>query len=268
MRTFAHYQAQLRDRGLKGVLLSRFRWYKIKLSERPVVGRLVEILGDRVSLGGVRISLDNPLIPTAFKGHILFGFYEEGERTLATRYIDPGLPTVEIGGAIGVVSCTVSKFLNDPAAFVVVECSPPNLISLAKNRDLNGCKFSIEPKAIAYESDVVSFNVDTFYAGRVHGNSEQQLSVPTTTISKILEKYRFDRINLIADCEGAEVDLVINEPHVLRNHVKWFIVEVHPTLVGAQAVGDMLERLVRCGFEIKERYGNQVIALENTTLSV
>jgi FkbM family methyltransferase len=267
MRRLAHYYAQLRERGLKAVLLRRFHWYKIQISGRPEVGWLVELFGDCISLGGVKLSLDNPLIPTAFKGHILFGFYEEGERQLATRYLDAALPTVEIGGAIGVVSCTVSKLLNDPAAFVVIECSPPNLTSLTKNRNLNGCKFSIEPKALAYGSDVIAFNIDTFHAGTIHGESKKQIVVPTTTISEILKKYKFDRINLIADCEGAEVDLVINELDVLRDRVKWFIVEVHPTLVGAQAVNDMLEILTRCGFAIKEQYGNQVIAFENTALS-
>jgi FkbM family methyltransferase len=266
-KSIAHYRAKLRDRGLKAIILGRLRWYKGMVAGHPAVGRLVEILGDRVSLNGTTISLDNPLIPTAVKGYFLFGMHEEGERKLAARYLDRALPTIEIGGSIGGVSCMVSKLLDNPAALVVVECSPENLKSLETNRNLNGCEFSIEPKALAYGSDTIAFNVDNFLAGTTHGKAGERIVVPTTSVFDIIKKYRFDRINLIADCEGAEIDLVINEHEVLRSHVKWFIVEVHPDLVGRAAVQDMLERLDRCGFVIRERHGDQVIAFENAALS-
>jgi FkbM family methyltransferase len=266
-KSIAHYRAQLRDRGLKDIILGRLHWYRELLAGQPTVGWLVERFGDRVSLNGITLSLDNPLIPTSVKGYFYFGVYEEGERKLTTRYLDRALPTIEIGGSIGGVACMVSRLLDNPAAYVVVECSPQNLESLAKNRDLNSCEFSIEPKALAYGSDTISFNVDSFLAGTIHGETGRQISVSTTSVSDILEKYRFDQINLIADCEGAEIHLVINEPEVLRNHVKWFIVEIHPNLVGPAAVQDMLERLKHCGFVVRERHGDQVIAFENVTLS-
>jgi FkbM family methyltransferase len=269
MSLLTHYVTQLRDRGPSAIFWSRLRSYKKRISDNPKVGRMVEIFGNKVWLDGMTLSLDNPLIPTAFKGHILFGFYEKAERTLVAAYIDRKLPTIEIGGAIGAVSCTIGKLLVNPQAFVVVECSPTNLASLAKNRELNACQFSIESKAVAYGSDTISFSVDTFYAGRIDANGAKTISVPTTSIREILKKYRFDdSINLIADCEGSEIDIVANEIETLRDRVKWLIIEVHPALVGQPAVDAMMDKLEEAGFIVRDRslHNHHVFALENENL--
>ena len=172
MKSLSHYRAKLHDRGFREIILGRLRWYKRSFAmDNWVVGRLVELFGNRISLDGITLSLANPLIPTPYKSNIYFGIYENGERELSAKYLNRNIPTVEIGGSIGGVSCTVSKLLKDPASYVVVECSPENLLTLTKNRDLNQCSFAIEPKALAYGSDTISFNLENFIAGRVNGNS-------------------------------------------------------------------------------------------------
>ena len=90
--------------------------------------------------------------------------------------------------------------------------------------------------------------------------------VPTTTLSGILAKYNFDVINLLCDCEGPEIDLALNEPNVLRDHVKWLIMETHENFVGKEAVAQMLASLAGLGFAVRERHGDFVLALENTNL--
>ena len=267
-KSLAHYRNQLRERGLKSIVVARLRWYKRKVAGLAIFGRMVEALGNQVSVDGIKLSLDNPLIPVSDKGYILFNIHETGERALARKYILRSLPTIEIGGSIGVVSCSISRILDDPSAFVVVECSPENLKSLAKNRKLNSCEFSIEPRALAYGSDTVSFNVDSFLAGTVHGDADNHILVTTTTVLDLIKKYKFHRINLIVDCEGAEIDLVVNEAAILRDYVKWFIVEIHPGIVGRAAVSDMFDKLKESGFVVREKHGEQVVAFENVGLSV
>jgi FkbM family methyltransferase len=174
---------------------------------------------------------------------------------LAKRYIDPALPTVEIGGSIGGVACTTNKLLLNPSDHVVVECNPLVLPTLQKNRDINGCKFKIEPFALAYGSERISFTIamDHFMMGRLHGDGGKTVTVQTVTLKRILDKYRFKTINLISDSEGGEVEMVENESDLLRHHVKCLILETHEKERGRELIAKTLSALNDLGFEILER---------------
>ena len=52
----------------------------------------------------------------------------------------------------------------------------------------------------------------------------------------------------------------------MKNRVKWFIVEVHPADVGADAVAKMLADLAGCGFVVRDQERSSVRALENTSI--
>ena len=267
MANIAHYRQKLQDRGISDLIAGRLRWWKQRFQmDNWLVGRLVELTGNKVNIDGIRLSVDNPLIPTHQKSTLYFGIYEGAERSFATKYLDRSLPTVEIGGSIGAVSCTVNNLLDDPTQHVVVECSPGLLPTLKNNRDINRCLFTIEPYALAYGKDTVSFGTHDFIGGSVFRTSSAQVSVPTITLRKLLDRSQFKIINLISDCEGAEVDLIDNEPDVMRDNVKWFIVELHPDYVGTERVAKMAADLGRIGFIERERSRGNVVAFENSVL--
>ena len=226
-------------------------------------------------MGGVTLSVDNPSIHTTHKSSIYFGYYEMGERELTRRYIDRSLPTIEIGGSIGGVACTTNKLLIIPSAHVVVECNPTILPTLERNRALNGCKFSIEPCALACGSTKVSFTVvrDGWMVSGLHAEATGELvtdliTVPAITLAAILQKYRFDTINLISDSEGAEVDMVEHEADLLRRHVKWLVMVTHALQRGADAIERMFATLRTIGFGIREQDGHTgtVFAMVNRHL--
>jgi FkbM family methyltransferase len=268
MASIAHYRQKLRDRGIRNLIAGRLSWYKLRFQmDNWWIGRLVELTGNRVNLGGVKLSLDNPLVRTMHKSSIYFGIYEIEERELSARHINRSLPTIEIGGCIGGVSCTVSKLLQNPTAHVVVECNPVLLPTLEYNRQLNGAQFTIEPYAIAYGAETISFGIDDAMMGSALRRQNQQVTVPTTTLRKLVDKHGFDLINLISDCEGAEIDLIDNEPDTLRDRVKWFVAEVHPEFVGPDKVAKMMTDLGRLGFQVRSNSRRNVIAFENTFLA-
>jgi FkbM family methyltransferase len=263
MKSLVNYRAKLRERGLYEIIAGRLRWYKQRFQmDNWWVGRLIELTGNLVNLDGITLSVDNPLIHTMHKSSIYFGIYEIEEREFCVRYIDRSLPTVEIGGCIGGVSCTVSKLLNNPSAHVVVECNPVLLPTLEKNKQINRSQFTIEPYAMAYGTDTISFGVDTAMVGSIFRGENEQIVVPTTTLQKLIQKHGFKTINLISDCEGAEIALIDNEPQTMRDHVKWFVVEIHPEYVGRDKVCKMLSDLGQLGFKIREHSQN-VLAFEN-----
>jgi len=269
-KPLSHYRQKLTEKGISGIIVGRWRWYKQAFEmDNWVIGKLIELSGNKVTVDGITLSVDNPLVTTRHKSSLYFGIYEIPERELARRYVDPSLPLVEIGGSIGGVACTINKLLINPSNHVVVECNPLVLPTLEQNRDLNGCKFAIEPFALAYGSDTISFivDVDHFMLGSLHGTSGKEATVPTITLKRIVEKYGFQTINLISDSEGAEVEMVENERDLFRYRVKCFILETHENLRGRQPIARTLSALSDLGFQIEEQdEGKDVFAMTNRHL--
>jgi FkbM family methyltransferase len=256
MKPLSHYRQRLAEKGVSGIIASRWRWYKTSFQmDNWVIGRLIELTGNKIKLDGIKLYVDNPLVNTRLKSTLYFGIYEIEERALIKRYVDSTLPTVEIGASIGGVACITNRMLCDPAAHVVVECNPLVLPTLKKNKGVNGCAFSIEPYALAYGGDTISFSIamDHFMKGRLDGDGGHKVTVSTITLRHIIDKYGFKVINLISDSEGGEVEMVENEADLLRKHVKYLILEIHEAERGREAIERTLCTLGDLGFEIQER---------------
>jgi FkbM family methyltransferase len=270
MKSLGHYRQKLRDRGPIEIIAGRLRWYWLEFQlNNWWIGKIVELSGNTIRIDDVTLSVDNPLITTEHKSALYFGIYEIGERELSKRFIDRGLPTVEIGGSIGGVACTTNKLLADPRAHVVIECNPIVLPTLERNRTLNKCSFTIEPRALAYDGETMEMTIPRhFMLGHLQnggGNNAlngQKVSVPTITLKEILEKYHFEAINLISDSQGGEVEMVEQESAILRDRVKWLIIETHAEERGKEALDKTLAILGDIGFEIRGE-DDTVLALFN-----
>jgi FkbM family methyltransferase len=215
-------------------------------------------------LDGCRFNLDVPGLSDDLKGQLLSGVHEQPERTLIKKYIDPGLPLVEFGGAIGVVSCVANRLLRRPACHVVVEANPMLVPVLLGNRERNGCRFSVVNRAVAYGPSPIRFHVnENILASSVQSSTEHTLDVPTITLREILELHGFQRCTLVCDIEGAEVELVRHEARTLAGHVEMLIVEVHHRLIGTEQSARTLQTLREIGFREVDRTWES-IAMRNT----
>jgi FkbM family methyltransferase len=268
MKQVAHYRQKLAQKGLLEIIAGCLSWCKQSFQvDNWFIGRLIELTGNHVWVDGVKLSVDNPLVMTRHKSTLFFQIYEVKVRALAKRYIDPNLPTVEIGGSIGGVACTTNKLLRFPDEHVVVECNPYVLPTLERNRVLNRCSFAIEPFALAYGASNMSFSValDHFMMGRLHESRGMQINVKTITLREIVRKYNFKTINLISDSEGSEVEMVDRDADIMRECVKWFIVETHVGERGNALIGAMISKLENMGF-VKEETQADVLAMRNSNL--
>jgi FkbM family methyltransferase len=216
-----------------------------------------------VELCGLVFSVDNPLIHVRMKSTLADGSYERGERTLIERFLPRELPVVELGGAIGVVSCFTNRRLLLPERHVVVEANPDLIPTLAINRDLNACAFSVRHAALGYDSDDVDFySGASFLGGSIAPVSERSIRVPAVTLKAVLDESGYSKASVIADIEGAEASLVEREWDVLRSRVEWLIFEFHPSILGANRTERIFARLRSIGFEERARY-DCVAAFEN-----
>jgi FkbM family methyltransferase len=262
------WRRKLRERGLRKIITGRLQWYWLSFRmDNWLIGRLVELGGNRVKLHGLDLSLDNPLISTRHKSTIFFGIYETAEIELSRRYLDLDRPTIELGGSIGVVACVTNRMLKRPSDHIVVEANPVLLPLLEENRRRNDCRFAIEAVAIGYGTDTIEFTVqDHFLFGRLQSEGGRRALVPTASLGKLIQKYGFESINLLSDIEGTEVALVENEPEVLRSRVKNLIMETHEEYLGEGPIVRMLATLKELGFELRERSRETVVALTNRNL--
>ena len=224
--------------------------------DNPVLGRWVELRGNTARIEGCTFTVASPAIPTGLKALFLFDRYERGERDALRRFLDPDVPVVELGGAIGVLACLTNRRLRDPARHVVVEANAALLPVLEANRARNGCRFVVLHRALAYGGPTVEFHQDAdFLAGSTlaggagrGGRPRRTVRVPAVGLGEILDAHGFARCTLLCDVEGAEVELVAHELDVLRERVGTIILETHPAQVGEAATRTMLARLADAGF--------------------
>src|SRR6476620_7340833 len=102
----------------------RARWYLGRLQvNNPIVGRLVELSGNRLGRDGLTYSVESPNITRGHKSTLLFGLHEMEERRLIKSWLPANLPLIELGGGLGVVSCLANKTIIRPEQHVVVEAN-------------------------------------------------------------------------------------------------------------------------------------------------
>ncbi|MGH7672718.1 MAG: FkbM family methyltransferase [Gemmatimonadales bacterium] len=258
--------AWLRTLRAAALVAALARWLdRSGLHGRWVIGRLVEVGGDRVTLEGLTFSVGNALITTRQKGLIYLGLHESHEIALVHRHLVAGLPVIELGGGIGVVSCIINRKLAHPGDHIVVEANPDLIPTLETNRGINQCEFQIRNVALAYGGPEIAVAIDSFVASRIGGAGQRRVQVATTTLARLLQESGFARINLVADIEGAEVNLVEQEGRLVSQRVRTLIVETHPRFAGVERTARMLAVIESLGFAEAGRSRN-VFAFENRSL--
>jgi FkbM family methyltransferase len=259
MRSLDFYWEKIEREGLSTILRRRAYWYRLRAIDRyrRSAGWLVERLGDRVRIDGLIFSTASPVIARVKKGELLLDRHEPEERRLLERWLRTDLPVVELGGAMGVISCLTNRRLARPQDHVVVEANPGIIPLLERNRDLNRCGFRVINKALAYDADTVAFNVhSSFTESRIGDDSGMAVLAPTTSLGAILAEAGFDQISLICDIEGAEAALVERELDTLQRHVRTLLVEIHPYLIGQETAAWINRALEGAGFALRDQAGN------------
>ncbi len=218
------------------------------------VGKFLGRPSDVARLDGCRFRLDSPVVSESLRYLLLSGKHEAPERTLVRRWLDPGLPVVECGGSIGVVSCITNALLADRTRHVVVEANPALVPLLLANRDLNGAQFTVLNRAVAHGAPVMQFHVAAnVLSSSLQFASEQSVAVPTTTLEEVLRDRQFERCSLICDIEGAEVELVEREAHTLSARVATIVMELHDRRIGPAQSSRIRVMLDEAGFDVVDR---------------
>jgi FkbM family methyltransferase len=205
-------------------------------------------------LDGCRFALDSPVITADLRYLLLSGKHERCERELIRSFVRSDLPVIELGGSLGVVSCVTNRLLDNPSLHLVVEANPMLIPVLVRNRDRNGCRFTVLQRAIAYGGRFARFRIaSNVLASAVQAASADAVSVPATTLRDLVEEWEFERCTLICDIEGAEYELVRRDLQTVGRFVDTLILELHERMLGPRRTAEVLDDLRQVGFDILGR---------------
>lgn len=227
-------------------------WWQVTQLPKRYRGWQITRGGNLATLDGLTFLVDGPGLDSLFKGGFGDNTYEASERKLIREHLPRELPVVELGACIGVVSNIANSLLADRSKHVVVEANPRLIPVLESNRQRNSSQFKIVNKAVAYGTPTITFHVHNHglaSSDSAIGTGGEAVTVDTTTLEALSRENGFDRISLVCDIEGSEIQLFKTEADYLRHHVACIIVEMHPKSVGQATVDAAEKDLLGLGFQ-------------------
>ncbi len=201
----------------------------------PAVGRAIgAAFAQRIPCRGIPISTADASVTDRTRAQLFWGMYESAEIRSVRRHLDPRLDLVELGSSIGVVSCHASRRLQPDRRIVCVEANPRLIPLLSANLRANapGRSVSVVQGAIDYTATTgevsLEFGADSTGSRVVAGPTRAATRVRTTTLSELVRDQHLGEFALIADIEGAEAGIFLDDPGALTG-CKQIIAELHAT---------------------------------------
>ncbi|WP_349435082.1 FkbM family methyltransferase [Pararhizobium sp. A13] len=197
-----------------------------------------------VRLGGVAIDTTVGHIPENVRELIFREVYEDTERDLIGKILKPGMRTLEIGTGIGFVSLVAARICGEANVFCY-EANPDLEQTIRRNFGLNGMTPNLTMRAVTIDgAPIAFFKSDNIISSSLYDRKrdDKQIVVESEALSDVLAKH--DPAALIMDVEGAEIQLLAVD---LKN-VADIIVELHPHIVGEDAIAALVSNLKSRGY--------------------
>lgn len=200
----------------------------------------------------------------ALKKQLMRGQYEEPERGLISRHLDPRLPVVELGGSLGIVSAYVGSLLMPEPSYTIVEANPRILDTCRANAASTrpDAPLSVIHAAIAYDTDSVTFTTSDNTQGNhiAAPGTPGTMTVPAMTLSSVVAGHVGDSdYTLIMDIEGAEMAVMAKDGDAFAR-CALAVIEVHPRVFAAR--GESLDQFMalakKAGMRLIDRDGDSL----------
>lgn len=234
---------------------------------QPLVGRVIgAAFAQRIPCQGIPIDTRGPHVADRTRAQLFWGMYESAELRSLRRHLEPDCDVVELGSSLGVVSCHASARLSPSQRMVCVEANPRLVPLLSANLTANapGRSIVVVQRAVDYESSAGEIELELgaestggrVANGRGAPGERETVKVGTTTLSEILAANHLEAYTLIADIEGAEAGIFIDDAAALRS-CRRIIAELHATVYrGVSYTPEALAALLEArGFRVLGRDG-------------
>ncbi len=215
--------------------MSSIKLRVVRAITRPVVGRLVaRLTGNSIRVKGARINTASPLISDSTRAKLAFGFYESAELRFVHAHLRSDLDVVELGSSIGVVGSVVLRRLDPGRRLIAVEADDDLAAIARRNFEANSgaATWALEVAAISYgaQAGLTFVRGAQTTGGRLTRSSTEDADDDTErlTLSELLTRHHVDRYALIADIEGAEAGIIL-EDELALGRCDQLIIELHDT---------------------------------------
>lgn len=109
------------------------------LLDSPLVGDyLGRLCRQQIRRHGMVFDVSSPVVPPQVKARLFWNTHEAGLIRLLRRHLDPRLDCVELGAAVGVVTCVLRKRLHRERRLIAVEPHPGLAECVQTNLRQNG----------------------------------------------------------------------------------------------------------------------------------
>ncbi len=218
--------------------------------------------GDIARIDAFELFVDRRYAPE-IKRALRRGHYENRERKLVGRLLDPASRVIEAGTAIGLVAMTAAAVVG-PENVLTFDANPAMVADAGGNFARNGMAISARCGALVareryVEGQHLAFQVDpAFWASRLGEEGDAgAIQIPTFCLEDEIAKMRADV--MICDIEGGEVDLLT---HADLQGIRLLILETHTWAVGTERTDAMVRKLILDGFSLDvDASGQGVLAL-------
>lgn len=212
-----------------------------------------------IRVQGITISTDPKIVTKAIQKALYRDKYEDHEQRLVKKAVLPGDKVLEIGAGIGLISLCCSRICGAEAV-LSYEANPIAASALRHNFSLNGMTPNVRVRAMAKVAGPIGFyiNDNIFSSSLIERERTALNQVEADAMSAVLSEFQPNV--LVIDVEGAELDLL---PEIIGSGVQKIIAELHPHIVGEEAINGLLGQLHQAGFTVRERSG-KVVWLANS----
>lgn len=208
-----------------------------------------------VVISGVRLTAEPGDVPPEIRKQLYQKSYEKGEHALVEKALKPEDRVLEVGTGIGFISLSCAKICG-PGNVLSYEPNPAMKRVIEKNYALNDLHPTLRNKVLSVQSGEVEFFVSenvlsSSLIDRKHGGAAR---IQADAIADVVKDY--DPTAIVMDVEGAEVELLRSCD---LEGVNKMILEVHPHIVGKDAIEDLLNYLEEQGFRILSTASKRVL---------
>lgn len=171
--------------------------------------------------------------------------YERREAICLQSILEPDDIFVEIGAGMGFLSALAARRV--PSGRVVAyEANPRMLPAIRRTWELNGVAPELVHGVLGDGDGVVAFHVeDEFVSSSLHRRSASAVAVEVPQLDAAREMARVRPTIVSMDIEGAERELV---PLMPWHGVERLLIDLHPDVIGRDAVAEVLHSLRAAGF--------------------
>ena len=204
----------------------------------------------RFKIDDVVVSTDKAHMPRFIRKMLFRGLYEDHERALVRQSLHEGDRVLEIGCGIGLVSLVATKVCGEGNVFSY-EANPLTEKIIRENYRLNGWKPNLFMKAITADGRRLKlFQHDNIIFSSLfdRGLEGDEIEIESVAISDAISRH--DPTAIVMDVEGAEEEIL---PAANLDGVRVLILELHPHIIGADKVNDLVQDLENRGFSLREK---------------